>query len=274
MVDARFVPSSLVRTTPRPGYWFAFRGQELLLDLQLQVIRCDALEVLGVTPVRSQYLGELDGLACFSAQLSADVQAPAGTQFHPIRALFGRLSDAWMMLAGNALQIVEWDRTHQFCGACAGPTEVHPSSRANTCPRCKLDFFPRIAPAMIVVVERGPEILLARSPHFPPGIFSALAGFVDPGESVEDAVAREVREEVGVEVENPRYFGSQPWPFPNSLMLGFHADYRSGEIAIDGHEIEDAGFFHVDALPKMFPGNLSISQWLIRDFVRRLGSGV
>ncbi|MFT3921572.1 MAG: NAD(+) diphosphatase [Myxococcales bacterium] len=271
MRQRRFVPSPLVRSAPRRGYWFAFRGQELLLDTGLQVLECEALEVVGLAPLRSQYLGELDGVACFSAELAPGTEPPRETQFHTIRSLFGRLADDWMMLVGRASQIVEWDRTHQFCGACGEPTVPHAKQRARSCVRCKLEFFPRISPAMIVAVERGPEILLARSPHFPPGIFSALAGFVDPGESVEEAVAREVREEVGIEIDEIRYFGSQPWPFPNSLMLGFHARYRAGDIVIDGEEIEQAAFFRVQDLPKMFPGRLSISQWLIHDFIARHG---
>jgi NAD+ diphosphatase len=125
---------------------------------------------------------------------------------------------------------------------------------------------------MIVAVERGDEILLGRSPHFPPGIYSVLAGFVEPGESVEETVFREVHEETGVEVENIRYFGSQPWPYPHSLMLGFQARFARGEIRVDGVEIEDAGWFRADEMPTTFPGNVSISQWLIRDFLARHGS--
>ena len=122
---------------------------------------------------------------------------------------------------------------------------------------------------MIVAVERGDEILLARSPHFPPGIFSVLAGFVEPGESAEDAVIREVHEETGITCGDVRYFGSQPWPFPNSLMLGFTAQYESGDIRLEDPEIEAADFFHYDDLPTTFPGNVSISQWLLNDFVAR-----
>ena len=122
---------------------------------------------------------------------------------------------------------------------------------------------------MIVAVERGNEILLARSPHFPAGIFSVLAGFVEPGESAEEAVAREVMEEAGIRVKDVRYFGSQPWPFPNSLMLGFTAVYESGEITIQDDEIEDARWFHADDMPTFFPGRMSISQWLIQDFLKR-----
>ena len=178
-----------------------------------------------------------------------------------------------MAVAGRAVQIVEWDRTHQFCGACAAPTVLHERVRARVCtnPACKLEAYPRLSPAMIVAVERGEELLLARSPHFPAGIYSVLAGFVDPGESVEDAVHREVFEETAVRVANVRYFASQPWPFPNSLMLGFQADYAGGDVVPEPGEIEHAAFFHVDALPPLFPGNVSISQWLIADFVRRHG---
>ena len=122
---------------------------------------------------------------------------------------------------------------------------------------------------MIAAVTRGEEILLGRSAHFPPGIYSVLAGFVEPGESLEQAVFREVLEETGIEVEDVRYFGSQPWPFPHSLMLGFTARHRSGELRADGVELVDARWFHRDDMPMLFPGNVSISQWLIRDFLKR-----
>jgi NAD+ diphosphatase len=164
---------------------------------------------------------------------------------------------------------VEWDRTHQFCGACASATDPHKKARARVCLACGLELFPRVSPAVIMLVERGDEVLLARSPHFPPGIYSALAGFVDPGESLEAAVHREVLEETGVRVENVRYFGSQPWPFPHSLMVAFLADYAGGSIVADGDEIEDARFFRYDALPDTFRSNISISRWLLDDFLRR-----
>jgi len=137
------------------------------------------------------------------------------------------------------------------------------------CPDCKVPQYPRLSPAMIVTVERDREILLARGPHFPPGIYSCLAGFVEPGESAEQAVEREVFEETGIHVGEVRYFGSQPWPFPNSLMLGFTAQYESGEIVLEDEEIEDARWFHADDMPNFFPGRMSISQWLIHDFLER-----
>ena len=183
--------------------------------------------------------------------------------------LFAGLDSTLHAIAGRAVQIVEWDRTHQYCGACGTETLTSQTDRSRTCPECQIPMYPRLAPAMIVAVEKGDEILLARSPHFPPGIFSVLAGFVEPGESAEEAVVREVYEEAGIVVSDVRYFGSQPWPFPNSLMLGFTAQYERGEIDTDNDEIEAADWFRYDELPSTFPGNISISQWLLNDFVER-----
>jgi len=228
---------------------------------------------LGLAPVRTQYLGILDDLHCFSAELPGDAAAPEGFRFADLRVLLGHFDEWLHALAGRAVQIVEWDRTHQFCGACGEPTEPMAGERARRCARCEQVYYPRLAPAMIVAVERDDQILLGRSPHFPAGIYSVLAGFVEPGESLEGAVAREVREEAGVEVRGVRYFGSQPWPFPNSLMIGFNATWASGEVKVDGVELEDAGFFAYDDLPRTFPGNVSISQWLINDFVDRKRRG-
>jgi len=244
---------------------FAFRGRELLVTDGGALP--DSLEAL--TVVRSQYLGALNGVHCLSTELATDAEAPVGHRFRDLRRLFGRLDPALLAVAGRAVQVMEWDRTHQFCGACGTPTELSDNDRSRRCPKCQYPMYPRLAPAMIVAVERGTEILLARSPHFPPGIYSTLAGFVEPGESAEEAVIREVFEETRIVVEDVRYFGSQPWPFPNSLMLGFVATYASGEIDIAADELEDAGWYDVNSLPPTFPGNVSISQWLLKDFIER-----
>jgi NAD+ diphosphatase len=172
-------------------------------------------------------------------------------------------------IAGRAVQLVEFARTHRYCGRCGTPAEPAPSERAMRCPDCSLLSFPRLAPAVIVLVTRGEEALLARGRNFPLPMYSCLAGFVEAGETLEEAVHREVREEVGVELADVRYVASQPWPFPHSLMLGFTARYRAGELRVDGVELEDARWFHRDDLPMLFPGNVSISQWLIRDFLGR-----
>jgi NAD+ diphosphatase len=250
---------------------FAFRGRELLVTSELQLPSVDEIDAQGLEAVRTQYLGHLSGRHCFSAELPRDASTEEGFRFADLRTLFSSLDDMMHALAGRAVQIVEWDRTHQFCGVCAEPTELSENDRSRSCPKCRIPTYPRLAPAMIVAVEKGNQILLARSPHFPAGIMSVLAGFVEPGESAEEAVLREVFEETAIHVKDVHYFASQAWPFPNSLMLGFRATYDSGEIAIDGEEIVEAGWFAADAMPTAFPGNVSISQWLIHDFLARNG---
>jgi NAD+ diphosphatase len=250
-------------------YCFVFRRRELLLTDDFELPDFEMLNQCDMASIRSQYLGTLGETHCYSVELADDAAAPAGTRFRDLRSLFGRLDETVLKLGARAVQIVEWDRTHQFCGACGRPTEPSTADRSRACPRCKLPFYPRLSPAMIVAVEKDDSILLARSPHFPPGIYSVPAGFVEPGESVEEAVAREVLEETNIRVRDVRYYGSQPWPFPNSLMLGFTASYAGGEIRISQAEIEDAGWYRHDEMPNLFPGNISIAQWLIHDFLAR-----
>jgi NAD+ diphosphatase len=269
-----FVPNHT--PPPEPGdnpILFAFRGRELLVTNELQLPSVDQIDAQDLAAVRTQYLGHLDGRHCYSAELPRDASTANGFRFADLRTLFSSLDDIMHALAGRAVQIVEWDRTHQFCGVCAEPTKLSENDRSRSCPKCRIPTYPRLAPAMIVAVEKGSQILLARSPHFPAGIMSVLAGFVEPGESAEGAVIREVFEETAIHVKDVEYFSSQAWPFPNSLMLGFRASYDSGEIAIDGEEIVEAGWFDADAMPTAFPGNVSISQWLIRDFLMRNGQG-
>jgi len=136
------------------------------------------------------------------------------------------------------------------------------------CEACGISSYPRLSPSIIVLVHRGREVLLARNHRFPDGMYSTLAGFVEPGESIEETLIREVEEEVGVLVKNLEYLGSQPWPFPNSLMLGFHAEYESGEFVLQEEEIADAQWFHYTGLPNK-PAMVSISGWLINDFIER-----
>jgi NAD+ diphosphatase len=267
---ARFEPGlDPPEPSPADALWFVFRGRELLVGGGGGQVPAQAPDALGLAPLHVHYLGALGSRACFCAEIADACPPPAGHEFRELRALFGRLPEILHGVAGRAVQIVEWDRTHRFCGACATATAPVSGVRARSCPRCGLVNFPRLAPAIIVAVERENEILLGRGPHFPPGIYSVIAGFVEPGESVEDAVRREVREETGVELSDVRYFASQPWPYPNSLMLGFQARWRAGELRIDPSELEDAAWFHRDAMPTIFPGNVSIAQWLIRDFLQR-----
>ena len=206
------------------------------------------------------------------AEAAPDALAPPGMAWQNLRALFSVLDDAHFALAGRALQLVDWDRNHQFCGRCGAATLAKSEERARICPSCKLTAYPKLSPAVMALVRKGRQVLLARSPHFPKGMFSALAGFVEPGETLEQCLEREVLEEVGIKVRNPRYFASQPWPFPNSLMLAFVCDYESGEIRPQETEIEEAEWFDVFQLPKL-PSKISIARRLIDAAVADMRAG-
>ena len=252
-----------------PAWWFAFVGNKLLVRLEgtlNQIPKLTNLSEIGLVPVRIQFLGTLDDCPCYSAELPKDTTVPDGMNLRGLRELYGMLDEDLFVLSGRAIQIIEWDRTHQYCGHCATPTTQLPHERAKRCPKCGLVNYPRLSPAVIMLISRGEELLLARAPRFPAGMYSILAGFVEPGESLEETVVREVREEVGIEVKDIRYFGSQPWPFPNSLMIGFTATYASGDIVIEPEELADAAWFTKDNLPQI-PPKLSIARKLIDWFV-------
>lgn len=255
--------------------WFAFQGNQLLVrkgEGRAEVPSVRHLEDIGLSPMRHQYLGLLGGHHCFSAECGEGVAPPEGMTWAGLRSLFGQMDDRHFAVAGRAVQIVDWDRSHQFCGRCGTPTVVKVGERARLCPACSQIHYPRLAPAVMALVRRGPELLLARSPHFAPGMFSALAGFVEPGESLEHCLHREVKEEVGVEVTNLRYFGSQSWPFPHSLMVAFTCDYAGGDITPQPGEIEAADWFTLDRLP-LLPNPISISRRLIDAAIEHIRTG-
>jgi NAD+ diphosphatase len=261
------------------GLWFVFHGDRLLVELGPPDPRpTDDPRVrerpswarlplqknnnrLWSEPLRTLYLGELGALACWAAEVPTG-EAPAGHDWVGLRALFSVLEEAHFALAGRALQLLQWDRDHRYCGRCGTPTEPRAEERVRVCPACRLSAYPRVAPAVMALVRRGRELLLGRSPHFPAGMYSALAGFVEAGETLEQCVAREVAEEVGVTVTNLSYFTSQPWPFPHSLMIAFVCDWAGGEIRLADEEIEAASWFDVLQLPKL-PSKISIARRLI-----------
>jgi NAD+ diphosphatase len=252
------------------AYAFAFHDGKLLtlerdgtpaVPTLRDVSALDAMHAL-------HYLGDLDGRPCVAAALTLDA-LPADWHECGLRALFFRLPDALMALAARAFQVVEWDATHRFCGRCATRLVDRGGERARECPACGLIAYPRVSPAMMALVIRDREILLARAPRFPGSMYSALAGFVEPGETIEDCVRREVREEVGIEVEGLEYFGSQSWAFPHSLMIAFTARYAGGDLVPDPAEIADARWFGIDALPDL-PSPMSIARHLIDATVARL----
>jgi NAD+ diphosphatase len=211
------------------------------------------------------FLGTLDGRPCWATAMEGDADGAA----LPLMALWGRVDDLTWTIAGRAVQLVEWERTHRYCGRCATPTEPAAGERARRCPSCGLLAFPRLAPAIITLVEREDgRALLARGRTFPIPMYSCLAGFVEPGETLEEAVHREVGEEVGIDIIDVRYWNSQPWPFPHSLMIGFQARYGGGDLVLDEAEIIDANWYAPDDLPPIPPG-LSIARRLIDDWVER-----
>ena len=257
-----------------PALWFAFRADHLLVYKDggpVEVPLAAGPEEFGVEVVFRQEIGLLDGRRCWAVEVSPNTKAPEGMVFRDLRRLFSGVNEEFFRMAGRAKQIVGWHATHRFCGRCGAGTEPVAGEMAKKCTQCGMLYYPRLSPAIIVLVRDRSRVLLARSPTFPPGMYSALAGFVEPGESLEEAVRREVNEEVGVEIANVQYFGSQPWPFPSSLMIGFTADYAGGEVRVEPTEIEDANWYPVDDLP-MVPPRISIARAMIDQFIEEHGS--
>jgi NAD+ diphosphatase len=253
-----------------PAWWFVFRQDKLLVchnDTGIDIpIWADFAQLI---PVRQHYLGRLDENPCYTVEVAAATAAPTGMIFQSLRALLPELSDEQFALSGRALQIINWDKNHQFCGRCGATMKQSEHERAKRCPVCGLVNYPRIAPAIIVLITRGQQLLLSRSRHFRPGMYSVQAGFVEVGETLEETVKREIREEVGIEIKNLRYFGSQPWPFPNSLMIAFTAEYASGELNVNDDELEDASWYNADNLPPL-PLSQSIARRMIDSFLASL----
>lgn len=253
-----------------PTIWFIFQGEKLLVDLQdndTNTLCTRSPQQLGLVPIFSQFLGRYGATNCFVAEVGENISPPFSKQFKGLRTLFGTIEDDLFILAGRAVQILHWHREHRFCGKCGTAMQNRKTELAKICPACGFVSFPRLSPAVIMAVTREDHILLARAPRFPPGMFSTLAGFVEPGETLEEAVKREVREEVNIRIGNIRYVASQPWPFPHSIMIGFSATYLDGEIEVDNDEIEDAGWFSVQDLP-LLPSKTTIARLLIDNFIQ------
>lgn len=211
------------------------------------------------------YLGTYETVPCYAVRAKSD---SAEYAFEEIRRLHSILPDDLYALIGYASQILTWQENYQFCSRCGAKAEPSESERTMVCPECNLMNYPRISPSMIVAVIKGDQLLMARGYHFPPGIYSVVAGFLEPGETVEECVVREVMEETGLEIKNIRYVTSQPWPFPHSIMIGFTADYAGGELNIDRNELEDAGWYSANNLPKI-PSKDTIARTLIEGYLAR-----
>jgi len=291
--DVRFVPGHRPPSArSERDLWFVFSGERLLVvtaaeagagagDAGVVIPRAADLSRLAAagwsgSPAQDEiYLGALGDDHCWAADLTPDAAPdapPPGFALRNLRTLLDLLPVEHVALAGRAAQVRHWERTHQFCGSCGTATTDAEDERAKVCPACGRTEFPRISPAVIVAVVRDGAILLARGPRFRKGMYGVLAGFVEPGESLEDCVHREIREEVGIEVTNLRYFGSQPWPFPDSLMIAFVADHAGGEIRTDDTEIHAAAWYRPGELPDI-PSRASIARRLIDWFVSKYGRG-
>jgi NAD+ diphosphatase len=253
----------------RPAMWFIFHKNRLLIRSAGGVCslpHAAEIATLGPDPTPGIFLGLLGERPCYAAGLKAADAVPASCEWMDLRRLPETIGEELFWIAGRANHILDWDRSHRFCGRCGHPTQDKADERAKQCPACGLINYPRLSPAVIMAVIRGDRILLARNRRFSAPFYSVLAGYVEPGETLEQCVRREIHEEVGLSVRNIRYFGSQPWPFPNSLMVGFIADYAGGAITVDQTELTEADWFSADALPDL-PLKISIARQLIDWFV-------
>ena len=256
---------------PENAFWFLFQNKRFWVIRENEHTRIPQTPDLGkcsLSEKESHFFGILKGKPCYVTEFGQYEAVPDAFTAMDLRQVFRRFDTAEVQAAGLAGHLLEWHRKHQYCGRCGKPNKNKVDERAKICPECGLINYPRLSPAIIVAVIRDGKILLAHSPRFPEDFYSVLAGFVEPGETLEDCVRREVFEEVGISVKNIRYFGSQPWPFPDSLMVGFTAEYAGGDIKEDGVEISHADWFSPDRLPRM-PPKISISRELIDWFVDR-----
>jgi NAD+ diphosphatase len=265
---ARFAPHMRPREsfTGPPLYIPVSEGEPLLRDTGSEA-------AFPTAPITGQQhmLGSLGDRACIAIDVEADQVPPTMTRVG-LRQLHALVPQLEWSLASRAVQIVAWDRNHRFCGRCGTPTEPHPAERVRRCPNCGLAAYPRLTPAVIVLVTRGEHeelALLAWGRRHHGRHYSTLAGFVEVGETLEEAVRREVHEETAIEVRDIRYFGSQPWPFPNQLMLGFRARYGAGEIVPQPDEIVEARWFTPDEVETVTAsrGGFSIAGQLIDGWI-------
>lgn len=264
-------------------WWFLFQGDDLLVErsdtrtnrslLHRPIVPVMSERPPGPTLANIFYIGKIDGIPCYAGEVIGDTVLPVGMSFIRLRSLIADLDEEIFPVAGRAYQIVNWARTHRFCGRCGGRTLKREYELAMVCEKCGFTSYPRISPAVITAVVKDDAILLARAHRFPPGLYSVIAGFVEPGETLEQCVRREIQEETGIQVKNIRYFGSQQWPFPNSLMIGFTAEYESGEIKIDPGELTDARWCTPDSLPEL-PHTITIARRLITWFLENTRNGV
>ncbi len=214
-------------------------------------------------------LGTYDGSEIDAVEVTGPKEIPLPYTWLPLRAALEALYPQSFNLLVRAHQVISWDKNHRYCGRCGVETKVNGSGFERQCPSCHLLFYPRISPSIIVAIRKDNQILLARKADFIPNVYGLIAGFVEAGETLEETVHREVYEEVGLQVKNIQYFNSQPWPFPDSLMIAFTADYADGDIELRDGELEAAAWYTADNLPGLPGSSISIARKLIDDFVAK-----
>lgn len=284
-----FIPQhDISKNSLQEGLWFLFSRDRLVVreceDGGAEIPRRysaaedpaadTALDALASLAGRVMYFGTLDGLPCYAGDFASDGDLPQGWAALGLRPLYGRIPQDLMRTSRFAAHLLHWDRSSRFCGACGAPNQDKEDERAKVCGYCGNLAFPRLSPAIIVAILDGKNILLAHNRRFSAPIYSLIAGFVEIGENLEDCVVREVEEEVGVRVKNIRYFGSQPWPFPDSLMLGFIADYAGGDVRVDDKELQDAKWFCPPDMPVLPPSDSiarKIIGWYETEYLPSLG---
>ena len=268
-----FTPEN-INTSSESAILIILRGQEFLTskNSEFLIFEEDDLKWSEMEMFNKQYIGYLNDQPCYLLEITPESKLDDDLVLTPLRNLLGRIPDSLFTVCSRSLQLSEWMRNNQFCGVCGTKMKMHETERAMFCECNNVLVYPRISPCIIVLVTKGEELLLAHNKNFPGTFYSTLAGFIEAGESAESAIHREIFEEVKVRVQNIKYFGSQSWPFPSQLMLGYHAEYLEGEITPDGEEIDLADWFHYKDLPNVPTGNISISGQLIESYLEKLNN--
>lgn len=270
------MPSTFVRVyppaqpAPGPAYWFPFHHEELLVQQREHGLALvhggEAIRAL-LKPQSVLYMGTLDGVPCLTCETNAESEIPEGWSAQGLWSLYGQIDDMAYGLVGYASQLLYWQRTSRYCPVSGHLTETEPGTWGRRCPSCGHVGYPHVTPAILALVHDGDRVLLTHKPGWG-GRYSCVAGFVEPGETLEECVQREVYEEIGVEVADVAYMGNQPWPFPHQLMVGFSARYVSGAVRLDEKELDAAAWFHFDNLPEL-PPPFSLAHYMITSWARR-----
>lgn len=251
--------------------WFIYKDGKLMVKSNeegIDLIRYKDIKKMNLDLDYVQCMGGLDRINCFYAELR-DASPSEGIKFMDLRSLMFFLDEDTFSIAAKGLLLLNWEKNNKFCGKCGFKMvrkESH-TERALICPKCGFTTWPRTSPAIIVAVTKGDKLLLGHNKGFDEGMYSVIAGFVEMGENFEKCVKREVFEETGIKIKNIKYFGNQPWPFPNSMMIGFTAEYLEGEIKVDGEEITHADWFTKNEIPK-YKVSKSIGSSLIEWFIK------